>query len=336
MNIQIFGKSKCFDTKKAERWFKERRVKFQSVDVRKYGMSRGELASVKNAVGLEAMVDPGHPDAVLLRNGKNYAYDTGIHFIGEKKICESTINLMENDMLVLMTDGITNAGIGKLSPGGWKREEVIAFLERWYTPDISPQNLAARLVEAGNVLCMDSNDDDMTALVFKVRPRRAINVMIGPPADPKDDARVLKLFFAKEGSHICCGGSTAHMISRYLNKPIIPVEDSGTEKVPAIATIDGMDLVTEGIITLQQVADLAEQYVSDNRLSITINSGNDGVSLLCAYLFEQATDINFFFGKAENTANDDLDIGMDAKAIVINRLISSLREMGKNVKISRC
>ena len=66
MNIQIFGRSKCFDTKKAERWFKERRVKFQSVDVRRYGMSRGELASVKNAVGLEAMVDPGHPEAVLL------------------------------------------------------------------------------------------------------------------------------------------------------------------------------------------------------------------------------------------------------------------------------
>ncbi len=67
MNIQIFGKSKCFDTKKAERWFKERRIRFQAVDVRKFGMSRGELASVKNAVGLEAMVDPGHPDAALVR-----------------------------------------------------------------------------------------------------------------------------------------------------------------------------------------------------------------------------------------------------------------------------
>ncbi|MCI8990035.1 MAG: ArsC family transcriptional regulator [Lawsonibacter sp.] len=66
MNIQIFGRSKCFDTKKAERWFKERRIKFQSVDVRKYGMSLGELTSVKNAVGLEAMADPKHPDAVLL------------------------------------------------------------------------------------------------------------------------------------------------------------------------------------------------------------------------------------------------------------------------------
>ena len=67
MNIQIFGKSKCFDTKKAERWFKERRIKFQAVDLKKFGMSRGELASVKNAVGLEALVDPKHPDATLVR-----------------------------------------------------------------------------------------------------------------------------------------------------------------------------------------------------------------------------------------------------------------------------
>ncbi len=67
MNIQIFGKSKCFDTKKAERWFKECRIKFQAVDLKKFGMSRGELASVKNAVGLEALVDPKHPDAALVR-----------------------------------------------------------------------------------------------------------------------------------------------------------------------------------------------------------------------------------------------------------------------------
>lgn len=66
MNIQIFGASKSFDTKKAERWFKERRIKFQAIDVRKYGMSRGELSSVRHAVGLEAMIDPKHPDYTLL------------------------------------------------------------------------------------------------------------------------------------------------------------------------------------------------------------------------------------------------------------------------------
>ena len=72
MNIQIFGKSKCFDTKKAQRWFKERRIKFQSIDLAKVGISPGELKSVLNAVGLEALIDPKHPDAPLL----NYlAYD---------------------------------------------------------------------------------------------------------------------------------------------------------------------------------------------------------------------------------------------------------------------
>lgn len=66
MNIQIFGKSKCFDTKKAERYFKERRVKFQSIDILRFGMSRGELTSVKNAVGLDAMIDEKAPGAEVL------------------------------------------------------------------------------------------------------------------------------------------------------------------------------------------------------------------------------------------------------------------------------
>ena len=67
MNIQIFGKAKCFDTKKAERYFKERRIKYQFVDVIKFGMSRGELNSVKNAVGLDAMIDEKDEDYPLVQ-----------------------------------------------------------------------------------------------------------------------------------------------------------------------------------------------------------------------------------------------------------------------------
>ena len=67
MNIQIFGKSKCFDTKKAERWFKERRIKYQYIDVLKYGMSRGEFQSVKSAVGFENMLDETAPGAEEIR-----------------------------------------------------------------------------------------------------------------------------------------------------------------------------------------------------------------------------------------------------------------------------
>ena len=67
MNIQIFGKSKCFDTKKAERYFKERRIKFQSIDLLRYGMSRGEFDSVRRAVGLDNMVDEKAKGAEILR-----------------------------------------------------------------------------------------------------------------------------------------------------------------------------------------------------------------------------------------------------------------------------
>ena len=72
MNIQIFGKSKCFDTKKAQRYFKERRIKFQDVDLLRYGMSRGELQSVVRAVGLDALINWDGPDSALL---KYLAYD---------------------------------------------------------------------------------------------------------------------------------------------------------------------------------------------------------------------------------------------------------------------
>lgn len=72
MNIQIFGTSKCFDTKKAQRWFKERRIKYQEIDLKKYGISRGELTSVKNAVGLAALINESHPDSALL---EYLAYD---------------------------------------------------------------------------------------------------------------------------------------------------------------------------------------------------------------------------------------------------------------------
>ena len=67
MNIQIFGRSKCFDTKKAERYFKERRIKFQSIDLPRYGMSKKEFESVRAAVGLENLIDPKAPDADLIK-----------------------------------------------------------------------------------------------------------------------------------------------------------------------------------------------------------------------------------------------------------------------------
>lgn len=72
MNIQIFGRGKCFDSKKAERFFKERRIKYQYIDLDRYDMSRGELSSVVTAVGLDSLINDKHRDAAVIRA---YAYD---------------------------------------------------------------------------------------------------------------------------------------------------------------------------------------------------------------------------------------------------------------------
>lgn len=282
------------------------------------------------------LVQFDNPQAILLRGGKLKPYSSSVHFIGEKEIHESNIMLQEGDMLVLMSDGVTNAGIGKLQPDGWPRQEVAAFLEQWYTPDVTPQRMAALLVDACQSLCLDSPDDDITALVFQVRQRRAVNVMIGPPARPEDDAKICRIFFSKEGLHLICGGSTAQVVGRYLGKTPAPLADTATDAVPACASMDGVDLVTEGIVTLQALTELAEKYAQDNRPSLDIHKGIDGVSRLGVFLFEQASDINIFFGQAVNLAHDGLDIGFSQKSALVKRLSQALTDMGKNVKVSLC
>lgn len=106
MNIQIFGRSKCFDTKKAERYFKERKIKFQSIDVDRYGMSKGELSSIKAAVGIDNLLDV---------NGKEYnRLNLKYMYTGETK--EDT--LLNNPKL-FVTPIVRN---GKLVTIGYKPE----------------------------------------------------------------------------------------------------------------------------------------------------------------------------------------------------------------------
>ena len=110
MNIQIFGKSKCFDTKKAERYFKERRIKYQRIDLVQFGISRGEFGSVKQSVGLEAMIDETAQDAEILTY---LAYDA-----------DKEEKLMENPQLIktpIVRNG-KKATIG-YCPDIWKQWE---------------------------------------------------------------------------------------------------------------------------------------------------------------------------------------------------------------------
>ncbi|MGI5967533.1 MAG: PP2C family protein-serine/threonine phosphatase [Anaerotruncus rubiinfantis] len=279
-----------------------------------------------------------NPPAILLRAGKNFDYERSRRIIGGKEISESVLRLAAGDFLILFSDGVTNAGLGKTMLDGWPREDIIKHLEDCYAPDLSPQQMAATLAEACMDLDLGSPDDDITIIVYKLRKRQAVNVLIGPPAHREDDESVMRMFFSKEGRHIVCGGTTAQAASRYLRAPVVPLPDTGTEEIPAAASIKGIDLVTEGVITLGKVLEIAQEYTAGTRVAFEIKNRTDGASLLARMLFEEATDINLFVGRAENKAHERLDaeIGFPAKMGIIKQIQECLLHMGKNVKLSMC
>ena len=169
-----------------------------------------------------------NPDAILLRNGKNVEYYRDILMFGEKEIHQSYFQFQEGDMLILMSDGVTNAGMGKTTYGGWGREEVVEFCEQRYHDGISAQEMASDIGNAGWDLNLEETDDDLTVLVLKGMKKKPVNIMVGPPADREDDHSYFETFFQKEGMRIVCGGTTAKLVADYLHTKVMGIPESGT------------------------------------------------------------------------------------------------------------
>ena len=276
-----------------------------------------------------------NPPVLLIRRGKATRFPYGVQFVGEKEIHESTLRLEEGDLLLLMSDGITQAGRGKTGDG-WPSEEVAALAEQYDRDDISPQRMAALILRAAQALNLDEADDDATVVAIKVRPRYAVNLMIGPPKNRSDDLSTMRLFFSKAGAHVVCGGTTAKTVAGYLGKDVYSVEETATDQVPAISRIDGVDLVTEGLLTLRATLDLIHQYKKDCMMTLELEKKKDGASRLAELLLEQATDVNIFFGTAVNPANVSQDAAFQSKLQMAEEREKELMELGKNVKLSMC
>ena len=274
-----------------------------------------------------------NPDAILLRNGKSVDYYRDILIFGEKEIHQSYLQFQEGDMLLLMSDGVTNAGMGKTTYGGWGREEVVRYCEQRYREDMSAQEMASAIGNAGLDLNLDETDDDLTVLALKGMKRKVVNICVGPPADREDDRSYFETFFQKEGMRVVCGGTTAKLVADYMGKKIISLPESGTEEVPAMSAIQGIDLVTEGLLTLQKLTEYYEDFREDRLYYQKLIKKKDGAAELFRVLFAEATEINFFFGNALNENYTALHIDREKKKNLALKLIDELREEGKQVKI---
>lgn len=277
-----------------------------------------------------------NPQVIVLRDEKNYEYSKSTRNIGGKIVYKSTITLKEGDIFVAMSDGCPHAGIGTAYNFGWKREDIIDFLETIVIAGYTAKNLSTILVDECNRLYGEKPGDDATACIVKIRKREPMNILFGPPSNRDDANRMLSLFFAKEGKHIVCGGTTSSIVSKYLGKPVRATLSFEKSDVPPIAEIEGVDLVTEGVITINKVVEYAKDYLSENKYYEHWNFKKDGASLISRLLFEEATDINFYVGKAINPAhqNPDLPINFNIKMNLVEELSKCLRKMGKRIKVS--
>ncbi len=277
-----------------------------------------------------------NPQVFILRDGKNYEYPRETFTIGDKTIYRSKIRLCENDLFVAMSDGCPHAGIGMAYNFGWKREEIIDFVETIECAGYNAKTMATILIDECNKLYGNKPGDDATACVIRIRKRNPMNILFGPPSNRDDCNKMMALFFSKEGKHIVCGGTTSSIAAKYLGKELKPTLSFEASDVPPIAEIEGVDLVTEGVITVNKVLEYAKDFLSENKTYGHWEFARDGASMIARLLFEEATDINFYVGRAINPAhqNPDLPINFNIKMNLVEELSECLRKMGKQIKVS--
>lgn len=277
-----------------------------------------------------------NPTPFVIRNRKLWQPEYTVSEIHGKRIESCSFEAEDNDSVFMMSDGVLYAGIGATLNYGWGLPEITRFAESIYEDSLSAKSLATYLIDRSNNLYYGKPTDDVTCAVLKIRESRQVNVMVGPSTNRDDDDKMVSRFLSGEGKHVVCGGTTASIVARYLGKDIEAVNnDMPDEGIPPISQIEGIDLVTEGMITLNRVLEYARDFADKNSDYFSWNYKNDGASLLSSILLEEATDINFFMGCAINPAhqaNSSLNISLKMK--LMDELVEVLQSVNKNVMVT--
>lgn len=282
------------------------------------------------------LIQYDNPHVILIRDCENFEYPRSELNIDGKTIYKSVINLHENDILIAMSDGCPHAGIGLAYNFGWKREEIADFMTTFAHVGYNAKTLATMLLDECDRLYDHKPGDDATACIVRIRRRESVNILFGPPRNRDDCDRMMSLFFSKEGRHIICGGTTSSIAAEYLKKPIKVNLTFERSDIPPTAEIEGVDLVTEGVIMINKVIEYARDSLDKNELYGEWGVNRDGAALIARMLFEEATDINFYVGRAINPAhqNPELPINFNIKMNLVEDLSDCLRKMGKRIKVS--
>lgn len=274
-----------------------------------------------------------NPQAILIRNNCCFDLKREKLEIQGKIVYQSNLRLQENDIVLTMSDGAIYAGVGETMNFGWQRPEIISFLNEQNLNEYSAKYACCLLASACNDLYIGKPGDDTTVAAIKVRKALHVNVLVGPPVDKRNDDYVVSMFLKDCDQTVVCGGTSSLIVARYLKKEIEVDFNFYDKDIPPMGHIDGIDLTTEGVLTLRRVLEMSKRYLSEFDLTPKMSLKKDGASLLCNLLFEKASHIRFFIGQAMNDAHNDLNIDIKMKLKIVESLAENLKKMGKNIEI---
>ena len=286
--------------------------------------------------GMAYLTEFDSPGCIWVRDGMMVPIDYTTRVVGGKTIKEAAFRIVCGDMLTLISDGVMYAGIGAVLNLGWNWESVCTFLENNWQDENTGARMTAALIGACEDLYMRKPGDDTTVAVVRAIPQQIVSIFSGPPRFPQDDERAVVDFMSPDGMKIVCGGSSANLVARVLGREI-KTELHYQENLPPIAHIKGLDLVTEGVLTLRKTNAIIKQFLKNSAETETIRllDENNGAAMIAQLLLEKCTHLNLFIGKAINPAhqNPQLPVDLSIKIRLLEDLADVLSGAGKIVKI---
>ncbi|MFX4261881.1 SpoIIE family protein phosphatase [Pelotomaculum propionicicum] len=281
--------------------------------------------------------DDGHAYLVEFDNPPAYwGYDESLLYlkraerqVGDKVIKESHFEIGVGHWLVMMSDGILHAGLGGIWNLGWGEEHVGNYVRTLAGGGYTTNLWAEKITDTCNKFYCGKLGDDASVVVVKLRKLRKLTALIGPPRNPEDDVLAVNSLNSAEGVKVICGGTTSQLAGRILKREIqVNLDDMVSEVVPPTGQIVGIDLVTEGAITLYHTL----QHLKEDPKKL--ENIKDGSGRLAKALL-MADEIHFIVGLAINPVvhNPDFPVPFALKHQTVRDIADTLGRMGKKVTV---
>ena len=276
-----------------------------------------------------------NPAAIFIRNKKFKEINFSRRIIEGYSLKEAFIKLLPGDEIYLFSDGVVHAGIGASLNLGWQHENVALYIEKLQKDtDRSIFEKVLHILNTCNKFYNGKPGDDSSIVGIEAKSVKQGVIMIGPPIDKSRDYEVVSLLMQKDVLKAVCGGTAANIVARETNTKIKPHLDFPDPSVPPIAEIDGIDLVTEGVVTLSKTLEILTDITTGEIFAPEFSKKRDGASKLAKFMLKDCTHMKFLVGMTLNPAHKEFEFANSMiKHRIVDELVGQVKRLGKKVTV---